>query len=51
MTSIENIVKKQREYFFSGETIPLSFRKKMLKNLSACIKKNNQEILEALHTD
>jgi aldehyde dehydrogenase (NAD+) len=51
MTSIENIVKKQREYFFSGETIPLSFRKKMLKNLSACIKKYNQEILEALHTD
>ena len=31
MTSIENIVNNQREYFYTGETIPVSFRKKNAK--------------------
>ena len=51
MSTIQEIVQNQRDYFNLGETIPVSFRKKMLKNLSACIKKYNKEILDALHTD
>ena len=51
MSTIQEIVQNQRNYFNLGETIPVSFRKKMLKNLSACIKKYNGEILDALHTD
>ena len=45
MSTIQEIVQNQRNYFNLGETIPVSFRKKMLKNLSACIKKYNKEIL------
>ena len=51
MEEIQKLVENQRNYFYTGETIPVAFRKKMLKNLSECIKKYTPEILEALHTD
>lgn len=48
---IHQIVLKQREYFYTNATLPVSFRKEQLKKLKEAIKKNENKILEALHTD
>lgn len=46
-----SILHSQQEFFQSGATIPLAFRKKMLKRLYSGIKKYEKEILTALSTD
>lgn len=51
MTDITSILEKQREYFNSGVTNSISFRKKQLKALQDSIKKYNSEITQALHED
>lgn len=51
MTDITSILEKQREYFNSGVTNSISFRKKQLKALQESIKKYNSEITQALHED
>ncbi len=48
---IENILEKQRAYFKSGATLPISFRIEMLKKLRAAVKKYEKEIEDALKAD
>lgn len=48
---IASLLDKQREYYKSGVTVPVNFRIKQLKKLYAAIKKYENEILQALHTD
>ena len=49
--TINEILKKQRTYFQSGATLPVSFRIAMLKKLLATINKYEKEIGEALTAD
>ncbi len=51
MTEINDIVKRQREYFQRGETMEVSFRISALKRLKQTIKANEQYIFEALKRD
>lgn len=44
-------IQKQREFFRSGKTITLSFRKEALKRLGRAIRDHEEEIYEALRTD
>ena len=48
---IDNIFNAQRTYFDNGNTKSYDFRIKQLKKLKSVIKKNENEILEALHLD
>lgn len=49
--NIDSLVKKQREYFQSGETLSVNFRVKMLLKLYKAIKKYEAEITQALKED
>ena len=51
MKNIEEILKKQKEYFQSGQTLPVDFRIKMLKKLYNEIKRYESDICEALKSD
>ena len=48
---INQIVKKQKEYFLTGKTLDITFRINGLKKLKEAIKRNEKEILTALHSD
>ena len=48
---IHQIVLEQREYFLSGETLSVKFRKEQLRKLKAAIIKNQKKITDALHLD
>ena len=48
---IDIILQKQRAYFQSGTTLPVSFRIAMLKKLLAAVNKYEKEIGEALFAD
>jgi len=48
---IKSLLKKQKEYFASGATQDVSFRKKSLKKLLSVIKKRETEIAEAIAKD
>ena len=48
---IESMVNKQREYFYSGETLQIKFRIEALKKLKSCIKFYEEEILQSLKID
>ncbi|MBE6648308.1 MAG: aldehyde dehydrogenase [Ruminococcaceae bacterium] len=50
-TEIEKLVEKQREYYRSGATIPVSFRVEQLKKLYNAVKKYESEINEGLYKD
>ena len=45
MKNIEEIIKKQKEYFQSGQTLPVDFRIKMLKKLYNAIKRYESDLL------
>ncbi len=45
------ILKNQKAFFYSGATIDLAYRKKMLKTLKKLIIENEKEILEAVYLD
>ncbi len=49
--SIDEILQKQRAYFFKGETLPLSFRIQALKKLYRTIVEREEEIVAALKAD
>jgi len=49
--NIDEVLKKQREFFHSGKTLPVSFRIEMLKKLYSAIKENEEEINRALKAD
>ena len=51
MKNIEEILKKQKEHFQSGQTLPVDFRIKMLKKLYNAIKRYESDICEALKSD
>lgn len=53
MTEIEiqERIKKQRLFFESGKTLPLSFRKESLKKLYLAIKENEKDIQDAVEKD
>ena len=48
---IQKLLEKQRNYYRSGTTIPVSFRVEQLKKLYAAVKKYEKEISEALTAD
>ncbi len=45
------IIKKQRDYFLTGATLPLQFRINALKKIQDYIKQNEKEITDALTAD
>ena len=49
--SIDEIIVKQREFFASGKTLDVKFRKEMLKKLYKAVKKYESEINAALKSD
>ncbi|MFC2074833.1 aldehyde dehydrogenase [Bdellovibrionota bacterium] len=49
--SIQTVVQKQRDFFQTGKTKDVSFRKESLKKLYNEIDKNEQKILDALKAD
>ena len=49
--SIHQIVLNQREFFNSGQTLSIKFRKEQLKKLKSAIIDNQQQIIDALHID
>lgn len=51
MSQIKDIVNRQREYFYSGETAGISFRLNALETLDKTIRAHEQEIFEALKRD
>ena len=48
---IESLVSAQREFYRSGATLPVSFRKEQLRKLYAAVKRYESEIKEALKAD
>lgn len=48
---IESLLSRQRSYYKTGVTIPVSFRMKQLKKLYATIKKYEDQVNEALKAD
>lgn len=48
---VEKIIKLQRDYFKTGETLNIDFRTRQLKVLRNAIKEYEEEILEALRLD
>lgn len=48
---INIILEKQRRYFAEGATIPVKFRKEMLKKLYRAVKSNEEKICNALTKD
>ena len=49
--NVEQILEKQRAYFQTGATLPVSFRVQMLKKLYAAVKCHEKEITDALTAD
>ena len=50
-TEIQALVAKQREFFLSGETLPVDYRIRALKKLKQAIAENEGKIAEALRKD
>lgn len=50
-TEIKQITDMQRDFFYSGATLDINFRKKALKKLKACIVKYEKEINDAIQND
>lgn len=48
---IDALFEKQKEFFQSGHTLPVSWRVKMLKKLKAAVAANEQRIAAALYAD
>ncbi|CAM3096729.1 aldehyde dehydrogenase [Filibacter tadaridae] len=48
---VESMIAAQRNFFYSGETRSIEFRKEMLAKLKDAIIVNEDDILEALHKD
>ena len=50
-TEIKKIVKKQREFFYTGATLDVDFRIRALKRLQTCIRKYETQIGNAIRKD
>jgi aldehyde dehydrogenase (NAD+) len=51
LTELENLLEKQKTFFYAGNTIPVKFRKEALKKLLAEIKIREKEIIQAIQKD
>lgn len=51
LVKIEAILKRQKEYFSSGATLPVKMRKRALTTLLHALEENEAELLSALKTD
>ncbi len=51
MSAIMELVQRQKEYFLTGKTKDVKFRKACLVRFRESIKKHEQEIIDALHQD
>ena len=51
MSMIEETLSRQKEYFYSGATLPLSARRSALDNLEKSVRKREEEVIDALHQD
>lgn len=51
LVKIEAILKRQKEYFSSGATLPVKTRKRALTTLLHALEENEAELLSALKTD
>ena len=49
--NVKEILKRQRDFFSLGRTLPVSFRIDMLKKLYLAVKENEEVIFEALRLD
>ena len=49
--TIREIIYRQRQFFTTGKTKELDFRRKQLNKLKAAIKKSDRAIVDALHAD
>ena len=49
--SVESLIEEQRQYFYSGQTKQIYFRKQQLSNLKNAIVKYEKEIIQALFDD
>lgn len=50
-TPIRELISRQRQFFATGKTKEVSFRREQLQKLKIAIKKNAQAILDALYAD
>lgn len=50
-TEIKQIVNLQRDFFYSGATLDINFRRNALKKLKTCIIKYKNEIIAAIRND
>ncbi|MED9872756.1 MAG: aldehyde dehydrogenase family protein, partial [Eggerthellaceae bacterium] len=48
---VQAAVDSMHKWFETGKTLPLHFRRSVLQSLRAYLKKHEDEVLEALHTD
>lgn len=48
---MKQVVKKQQQFFYSGKTLDISFRKKQLQKLRSILTENEDEIYTALDKD
>lgn len=48
---IEQLVKRQRAFFATGKTLDLHFRKEQLRLLQKAIRRNEQELFDAMYAD
>ena len=48
---VKSFLRKQRDYFASGATKSIKFRKEQLRKLKELIENNEDAIIEALHKD
>lgn len=48
---IQSLLERQRSYYNTGVTLPVSFRKNQLRRLYSAVKTYEGEIMEALHAD
>ncbi|GGB34381.1 aldehyde dehydrogenase [Lentibacillus populi] len=51
MERVQGLIKEQRDFFLSGETLTYAFRKQQLKKLKAMLKNYESQIYQALKTD
>ena len=49
--TLKNILRDQQDYFYSGQTLSLAFRKAMLKKLYNVVKNSEHSIADALKSD
>lgn len=50
-TEIQSILNSQREFFLSGKTLPIAYRREALKRLYKAVDENEDILAEALHSD